>query len=98
VVWIRTGGGTDQEGTVVYIDGINVTADLVPDSALCCNGSTPIVTATEFRVNRARDHVRYFTGTIDELALYDKLLTEDQVLAHWDLIKNDIFADSFETP
>jgi hypothetical protein len=98
MVWIRTGGGTDQEGSVLYIDGNNVTADLIADPGLCCNGSTPIVTSTEFRVNRARDFTRFFTGTIDELALYDKLLTEERVMVHWDLIKNGIFMDSFEMP
>ena len=98
VVWVHEGSGTDQEGTTLYIDGVDVSSLLIPDPALCCNGSTPTVTAAEFRVNRARDGTRFFTGKIDELALYDKLLTSEQVLAHWELIRNDIFKDSFETP
>jgi hypothetical protein len=55
LVWVRTGGGTDQQGSVLYVDGVAVTQSLVPDPQLCCNGTTPNVGSTAFRVNRARD-------------------------------------------
>jgi Concanavalin A-like lectin/glucanases superfamily len=76
-VWVRIGGGTALVGTTVYIDGKNVSATLVADPALPADGLTPIVGATEFRTNRARDidGSRYFTGTLDEVALYDRALT-----------------------
>jgi len=100
VMWIRSGGGLPNEGTTVYIDGVDVTSQLIPDPVLCCNFNTPSVAASEFRVNRTRDFIgqRHFTGILDELVLYDKALTAEQVQEHWTLIRNEIFADSFETP
>jgi len=97
-VWVRSGGGTALQGSTVYIDGRDVTATLVPDPGLPSNNLTPIVTATEFRVNRARDFdgARYFTGTLDEVALYDRTLTADEVLAHFHEAIDEIFADAFE--
>ena len=97
-VWVRSGGGTALEGSTVYIDGKDVTATLVPDPGLPANTLTPTVTATEFRVNRARDFdgARYFTGTLDEVALYDRMLTADEVIAHFHEAIDEIFADNFE--
>lgn len=97
-VWVRTGGGTDLQGTVVYIDGVDVSGSLVADPNLCCNGSTPNVGSTAFRVNRARDFEasRYFVGSLDEVALYGRALTQNEVETHF-VALNWIFADMFET-
>ncbi|MBK9657509.1 MAG: hypothetical protein IPO66_19570 [Rhodanobacteraceae bacterium] len=51
LIWVRVGGGTALVGNTVYLDGVDVTATLVPDPGLPANGLTPIVGATEFRVN-----------------------------------------------
>jgi hypothetical protein len=83
VVWVRTGGGAANVGSKVWIDGVDLTSSLAADGNLCCNTSTPVVEAGEFRVNRARDLTRYFVGSIDELALYDKALTPQQVATHF---------------
>jgi hypothetical protein len=56
---------------------------LEPDTDLCCNGSTPQINATTFRINRGRDFVRFFTGTMDELALYDRALSASEVGEHF---------------
>ena len=98
LVWVRVGGGTDQVGSTLYLDGVDVTASLVSDPDLCCNGSTPIVEASEFRINRARDFetLRYFTGTLDELALYDYALSPAEIDAHWQAL-GILFRDNFET-
>lgn len=100
VVWIRSGGGLPNEGTTLYIDGVDVTSQLIPDPVLCCNFNVPTVAASEFRVNRSRDFIgqRHFTGILDELVLYDKLLTVEQVQEHWNLVRDEIFSDSLETP
>jgi hypothetical protein len=82
-VWVRQGGGAANVGTTVYIDGVAV--GLEDDSNLCCNGQTPDVVGARFRVNRARDYDRWFTGAIDELALYDKALSAVDVEEHYDL-------------
>jgi hypothetical protein len=95
-VWVRVGGGTASVGTTVYIDGQDVTAALVGDPALPADTLTPAVTATEFRVNRARDLTRYFTGTLDELALYDRALTAQEVHDHFHEAIDEIFNDGFE--
>ena len=97
-VWVRVGGGNALTGTTVYIDGQDVTATLVPDPALPSDSLTPTVGATEFRVNRARDYdgLRFFTGTLDELALYDRQLTPQEVADHFHYAIDEIFVDGFE--
>ena len=95
---MRTGGGNALTGTTVYLDGNDVTGTLVPDPNLPANTLTPSVGSTEFRVNRARDidGVRFFTGTVDEVALYDRTLTAQEALDHFHEAIIDIFQDGFE--
>lgn len=81
LVWVRNGGGNSQAGSTIYVDGVVVLTE--SDPALCCNGLTPSVTSSAFRVNRARDFTRFFVGTLDELALYDYALTATDVEAHY---------------
>jgi hypothetical protein len=75
-----------------------VTATLVPDPGLPADGLTPAVEATAFRVNRARDFdgSRYFTGTLDELSLYDRALTPQEAFEHFRQALDEIFANGFE--
>lgn len=82
IAWIRGGGGAANTGSTLFIDGIDVTASLLSDPALCCNASAPVIDATEFRVNRGRDQVSFFVAAIDELALYDRALTAQEVADH----------------
>jgi len=86
VVWTRTGGGAANVGTVVYIDGAAVSLENDPD--LPADSGTPLVVNTEFRIDRARDLTRFFTGNLDELALYDRILTADEVEMHYSKIGN----------
>ncbi|HEY2773397.1 MAG TPA: LamG domain-containing protein [Candidatus Binatia bacterium] len=81
VVWVRQGGGAANVGTTLYVDGVSVALENDPD--LPADTATPNVFNTEFRINRARDFARFFTGSIDELALYDKALTQEQVAVHF---------------
>lgn len=76
-VWVREGGANGQwTGSTLYVDGI-ATA-LEPDTNLI--GAPVIdVTSTTFRVQRATDNTRYFTGVVDEVVLYDKALTPGEV-------------------
>jgi hypothetical protein len=99
-VWVRVGGSNALTGTTVYIDGEDVTGTLIPDPDLPFNSETPIVGSTEFRVNRARDldSLRYFIGTLDEVALYDRALTAQEVHDHFIDALDRIFADGFEGP
>lgn len=83
VLWVRTGGGAANVGSKLYIDGVDLTSMLANDPELCCNTSTPAVEAGEFRVNRARDFNRSFVGSIDEVALYDRALTAQEVGEHF---------------
>ena len=94
IVMVREGGGNAAEGTTLYIDGIPV--PLEADTFLCCNFATPTVTSTTFRINRATDSNRFFQGTMDEIVLYDRALTQDEVCAHYaalDLCTADINGD-----
>jgi len=97
-IWVRVGGGTALEGTTVYLDGEDVTSMLVPDPGLPFDGLTPAVEATAFRVNRARDFdgSRFFTGTLDELSLYDRALTPQEAFEHYRQALDEIFANGFE--
>jgi hypothetical protein len=61
----------------MYLDGVAVATENDPD--LCCNTQTPAVTSAEFRINRARDLVRFFIGTLDEVVLYPTTLTAQDV-------------------
>jgi hypothetical protein len=81
VVWTRVAGGTDQTGSIVYVDGATVATE--PDPGLCCNGSTPNVTLSPFHINRGSDFVRFFVGSLDEVALYDHVLTASDVTQHY---------------
>jgi hypothetical protein len=80
IVWVREGGGAANVGSTVYIDGVSVVLENDPD--LPADGGTPVVTSTPFRVNRAQNFDRYFTGTLDELVLYDRTLSSEEVQAH----------------
>jgi hypothetical protein len=83
IVWVRdsAGGANGQyQGTTVYINGAPVA--LEPDTAL--PGAPVIdVTATTFRVQRATDFDRYFSGVMDEVVLYPTALSPGQVRAHF---------------
>jgi Concanavalin A-like lectin/glucanases superfamily len=97
-IWVRVGGGNALAGTTVYIDGQDVTSMLVPDPDLPADTLTPTVGATEFRVNRARDYEasRYFVGTLDEVALYDRALTAQEAYDHYRQAIDEIFPSDFE--
>ena len=88
LVWIRQGGGTSLQGSKLWVDGVDVSASLVPDPDLVANGITPDVGSTAFRVNRARDFdaLRFFVGDMDELVLYDRALTAGEVLANYRML------------
>lgn len=80
IVWTRQGGGTQYQGTRLFIDGEEVA--LQPDTDLI-GAPTINVTSTTFRVQRATDFTRYFTGTVDEVVLYPHVLTPEEVLEHY---------------
>jgi hypothetical protein len=87
-VWVRTGGGTDQAGSTLYVDGAVVAGQA--DPGLCCNGTTPNVTTTPFRIDRASDLTRFFVGTLDEVVLYDRALGANEVLAHYQAFSSPV--------
>ncbi|HYC54297.1 MAG TPA: LamG domain-containing protein [Candidatus Binatia bacterium] len=80
-VWVRQGGGAANVGTTMYIDG-NVVGT-INDPELPFNTSTPAVVNTAFRINRAQNFTRYFTGTLDEVVLYDRMLGSEEVEEHF---------------
>lgn len=81
IVWVRDGASNNsQQGTTLYIDGIAV--QLEPDTDLQ-GPLVPNVASTNFLINRGHDLTRYFQGGMDELALYDRALTQNEILAHY---------------
>ena len=81
VAWVREGGGAANVGSTIYIDGVAVPTE--DDPGLPSNASEPMVNSAEFRINRARDLERFFTGTLDEVVLFDYALTAQDVSAHY---------------
>jgi hypothetical protein len=88
VVWVREGSGAANVGTTVYVDGVSVALENDPD--LPANNGIPDVVSTPFRVNRAQDFDRWFTGTLDELALYDRALSPEEVQVHNDALACEV--------
>lgn len=87
IVWVRdsAGGANGQYvGTTLYVNGEAL--QLEPDTILP-GAPTIDVTSTTFTIQRATDLARYFSGSMDEIALYDRLLTPDEVLAHYNALK-----------
>jgi len=81
IVWVRNGGANNsQQGSILYFDGNAI--PLTPDTDLL-GPLVPDVTSTPFRINRGHDLTRSFTGTMDELALFDYALTPQQVADHY---------------
>jgi Concanavalin A-like lectin/glucanases superfamily len=85
IVWTRQGGNDTASGTNLYINGNSVPLEQDPNltPGLLAAGGID-VTATTFRINRARDYIgtRQFTGTMDEIALYDRVLSATEVRDH----------------
>lgn len=78
-VWVRNaaGGASGQHaGHTLYVNGRCVSFE--PDTALVGAPVINVASAT-FRVQKARDFTRFFTGTMDEVALYTTLLTREDV-------------------
>jgi hypothetical protein len=87
LVWVRdnAGGASGQwTGTTVYLNGevVQTERDTVLVGAPVIN-----VTSTTFRVQRATDFTRYFTGRMDEVVLYPHLLTADDVRLRYEALQ-----------
>ncbi|MCA9312315.1 MAG: hypothetical protein KDA21_13960 [Phycisphaerales bacterium] len=87
VVWVRTGGSGSNTGTTLYINGSAVAMEVDPqlNPGILTAGQINVA-ATHFSVNRAADFLgsRYFSGDIDELALYDRALDLSEITDHAD--------------
>jgi hypothetical protein len=86
-VWVRdSGGGTNQPytGSRLFVNGVE--ENLVLAAALPNFVGPPDVTQTAFRVQAARDGYRHFDGIIDEVVLYDSLLTPAQIEARFEAL------------
>ncbi len=80
IVWTREGGGSALQGTRLYINGEEVAIQQDTDLP---GAPTINVTSTTFRVQRGNDFSRYFSGSVDEIALYPRVLSTDEVRAHY---------------
>jgi hypothetical protein len=83
LVWVRQGGATQWTGTTLYVDGRAVAMER--DTVLI-GAPTINVTSTTFTVQRATDFARYFSGRIDEVVLYDRMLSAEEVLEHFNAL------------
>jgi hypothetical protein len=87
VVWTRVGGNDSASGTTLYVNGQSVALEQDPslNPGFLTAGAIN-VNATQFRINRGRDFLpggRFFTGRMDELALYDRVLSPAEVAEHF---------------
>lgn len=86
-VWVRDSGSGANDaytGSRLFVNGVEV--NLTPAANLPNFQGPPDVTASTFRVQRGRDGYRHFTGEIDEIVLYDTLLTPEQIAARFDAL------------
>jgi hypothetical protein len=85
IVWTREGGNSSAGGTTLYINGEIVSLQQDPNLNPGFVTAAGInVDSTVFRINRAADFfgTRHFTGTMDEIALYDRVLSAAEVRDH----------------
>jgi hypothetical protein len=85
IVWTRIGGNSSASGTTLYINGSSVALEQDPNLNPGFVTAAGInVISTPFRINRASDFLgtRHFTGTMDEIALYDRVLSATEVGDH----------------
>ncbi len=85
-VWVRnaSGGAGQHAGHTLYVDGQIVAHEAdnsLPGAAFVNVASTP------FRVQKARDFFRHFSGVMDEVALYDRLLSHQEVIDRFDALR-----------
>lgn len=80
VVWTREGGNDSATGSVYYVDGAPVGTEIDANlNPAFVTAEEISIQSTPFRVNAGRDLNRFFTGVIDELALYDRILTPAEI-------------------
>lgn len=87
-VWVRDSGGGGNDaytGSRLFVNGIEV--NLTPAANLPNFAGPPDVFTGPFRVQRAADGFRHFDGLIDEVVLYDTLLTPEKIEAHFDALQ-----------
>lgn len=87
VAWVRQGGTDSEAGTTLYINGLPSPMQRDPNLGFFPAASIN-VTSTQLRINQARDNPnnRYFTGILDEVALYDRLLTPAEIAARASMV------------
>ncbi len=90
VVWTRAGANNSEAGSTLYINGYPIATerDTSLSPGFLAAGSIA-VTSTTFRINQATDFInnRYFTGVLDELALYNRILTIEEIQSRGSLFR-----------
>lgn len=82
VVWVREGGNDSETGSTMYINGKATPVERDPNLAPGIVAAGDInVLGTPLRINEARDFLggRSFTGLLDEVALFDRLLSPAEI-------------------
>ena len=80
LVWTHQGGAGQWGGSTLYVNGQAVSTE--HDDVLI-GAPTIAVTASPFYINTATDCTRRFAGIIDEVVLYDRVLSANEVSAHF---------------
>ena len=89
VVWTRQGNGDSATGTTLFVNGQSVNLEQDPNLIPgFLNAAQIAVTSSAFRINRAQDLIgsRFFTGVLDEIALYDRVLAANEVQQHFETL------------
>ena len=99
LVWTRQGGVSSDAGSILYVNGVPVGLEQDPNlTPGFISGTSIDVTSTPFRINRGRDYpdTRHFDATMDEIALYDRVLTQQEVLEHATAIPGLVDSGDFD--
>lgn len=80
LVWTHQGGGGQWSGSTLYVNGRAVSTE--QDNVLI-GASNIAVVSSPFYINTATDCFRRFSGIMDEIVLYDRVLSASEVSAHF---------------
>ncbi len=82
VVWTRESNNSTNDSFTGMKYSINgQLAEMTRDESLL-GAVTVNVAASKFRIQKAGDFTRFFTGGLDELALYQRVLTPEEIQSH----------------
>jgi len=77
--WYHVVGVKKNDNISLYVDGVKISVDTVP-SQLNTNNNIPFSIGTHDKLGYDAEGTSYFEGSIDEVKIYNRALTDEEVL------------------